>query len=420
MLPKSLSFPGYMTELITRQHPVSGEWVTSSETFPVRGGGLGVYPGTSVNGNFWDPNPWSYEINRSQGLIGFSSSKNRNDPGQTVYLNNFLSDNPGTGSDWPSGVQDQRLKARDKAVKKLSDSVQGSLNLATSIAEAGQTYKMLNLVERYKNLMTILQRSYIKSVYEKGFHQFRRVGTKRFKRLVYRWRTGLKKNHGLRVKWSSPGHLSRASSLGANGWLEYTYGLNPLIQDIAGVARNVIGQVRNFLNSFTSRASDSSPLEYAVSLSAPYPAKGRNRISSRARYRYTVRLEAYDPLLARWTSINPIGVAYELLPYSFVLDWFVDLSGYMRSLETSLRYGKLFRGGFESVMTHSVAKSNYSSKTGSNPVLKTVGGGIVQQTVYSRSLLEAFPTPRFPILETDLGSNRLISAASLLRQLIRK
>lgn len=418
MLSKSITMTGVMLETLTRNY---GEgWVTTTNLFPVASGTLSVAPGVSVRGNFKDPNPWSYSVNQTQGLIGFSSAKNRSDPGLTQYSRSFLSDNPGTGSDWPNGVQQQRDLSRSKALGKLTDSVRGSLNLATSVAEAGQTYKMLNLVERYKNLVTLLQRTFIKSVYDNSVKNYKRLSNKSYRKLVRRWRAELRKNHGLNVRHRSPGHASRASSLGANGWLEYTYGLNPLIQDIAGVARNVIGQVRNYLNSFTVRAKDATPFQVRTSLSAPFPAKGMARADSSARYRYTVRLEAYDPLLARWTSINPIGVAYELLPYSFVLDWFVDLSGYMNQLETSLRYGKLFRGGFESVMTRARIGSVYASRSGSNPVLTTIGGGFVQETVYSRSLLAAFPSPRFPILEVDLGSNRLLSAAALLRQLIRR
>lgn len=60
----------------------------------------------------------------------------------------------------------------------------------------------------------------------------------------------------------------------------------------------------------------------------------------------TEGFQALDTVLSKWLSTGPVSLAWELVPFSFVLDWFVDLRPVLDSLDntftgsqTSIDYG---------------------------------------------------------------------------------
>jgi hypothetical protein len=118
--------------------------------------------------------------------------------------------------------------------------------------------------------------------------------------------------------------------------------------------------------------------------------------------------------LAKWSSFNPASVTWELLPYSFVVDWFVDVGGYLRDLESAFLYQSSFvRGYFTHTrkydMHHNVSEERR------NGMQSTIG--VYEAHLYNvekrRSTLDgAFP--KAPTFRPKLGWQRLVSAAGLL------
>lgn len=398
------------------------EWITSSQPFEVSNGFTSVSPGPSSKGDFKTPTvPWTYSITDVYGMRGSVVARFTNSVQSQALTGFFLQDNPGTSSDWQNYVQLARDQARAKCIEKLNDNVRGSLDLATSIAEGGQTVKMLSLTRRLTDALAYTASSWKRDVLRQlsSFKRRRRV-----QRYLDRWQRGIASRYRgsytpIRV---TPGVVSRVTSNLANGWCEFTYGWRPLMGDIYGVASNIVGQVKNSLNLYTVRASSLVTSTYDTQipgLNLWHDAKVE--VSVNAMHTFGVRLRREDPALARWTSLNPLAVAYELMPYSFVLDWFVDIGGYMRNLETSLRYGSNFISGYEGSFTKASARSVCNSFIQNGNSIETCSGnGSVQEKVYSRSLLSSYPAPTFPSFQVDLGSSRLLSAAALLRQLIRR
>jgi hypothetical protein len=80
------------------------------------------------------PNPWSYDIFEGRSFNG--SWQIGNDYGST-RTSGTLTSTPLTLPDW------NRAEVYNKALDRLIDKARGSLDLGTSIAEAGQTAKML-------------------------------------------------------------------------------------------------------------------------------------------------------------------------------------------------------------------------------------------------------------------------------------
>jgi hypothetical protein len=255
-----------------------------------------------------------------------------------------------------------------KALDELNEKTRGSLDLSVDIAQASQLRRMFNYTQKVED--------------------YTRTFTRRF------------------------GVIKLASQM----WLEYVYGVKPLVSSVFSVADEMIRHVINRTERFRARYSSYNlPLTAAISTSNGYqdiPVVGGSFKSS---VTFGIDLESRDWDAARFSSLNPASIAWELVPYSFVVDWFLDIGGYLRNLETSLLYAHRFRGGYKT----------YLQTGGFGLQKKQVGGGPgftfdgvitgnVKSTYIHRTTLNEYPAPRLPSIKATLGSSRLLSAASLL------
>lgn len=372
-----------------------------------------------VKGNWKAPNPWFYVVDR-----GWS-------PKGTYYTNSvafphiFLSQEGLLGDqnicqDWP-GYSSWQSLVEQTALERLNDRVRGSLDLATSLAEAGQTAKMLNLVQRFKAGVVDMKRSYAREIADK-IRSFR--GRRDAEKALRRWQDGLRDRHPGSYNPVPPkrGLVDRLSGLAANGWCEFTYGWKPLISDIRGIAENVVGHVRNndvIKVKVTREINVTRPNPITI---GGYSAVHDCKLTGFTRVTYGIRLKPnWDEGLAKWSSLNPLSVAWELIPYSFVVDWFLDIGSYMRNLETSLLYANNFRDGYKSVLSVINLKLEASGSQIAFGQRYAVFGLTAERrvSIFQRSVLSAYPTPSIPSFQVDLGSSQLLSAAALLRQLLR-
>ncbi len=370
-----------------------------------------------ARGDHKSPNPWHY-------------SKSTVTPIKGVYIlasggrivNRIEGTLPGAGNFVPSlDTTADFTRCYNDALSQLTEKVRGSLDLATSLAEGKQTYKMLNLVERLTSGMADMKRSWKREILDKlrSFKSKRSADA-----ALRRWQRGIKARYpgSYRPVRPKTNLVGATTSALANGWCEYTYGWSPLISDIKGIANNVVGFTRNHL---VVKAHASRSLGKTIKLtgsygqwSGPYQVEYTGFI----RVQFGIRFwTTFDVDLSKWTSLNPLSVAWELMPYSFVYDWVLDIGSYMRNLETSIVYRNLFRDGFQSNLIKYEGTAIISNKrtinASSSATVLSQGG--FDYTEFQRDLIFTMPTPRFPRFTVDLGSARLLSAAALLRQLIR-
>jgi hypothetical protein len=222
----------------------------------------------------------------------------------------------------------------------------------------------------------------------------------------------------------------------ANGYLQYKYGWKPLIEDIFSSANESINQCVNFISKV--KVKDKLPLSGNLS-SVSYPAVATcpnvpfvrtitggwgNSAFQRCQIGVCLGVPETVHNVSRWTSLNPITWTWELLPYSFVVDWVYDIGSYLNNLETGLLYNCLFKHGY---ITHTYRFmaidecESFTSHDDGQFVHKVIG--VVADHYYYqiiRSKLGAYPLPHRPTFDVDLNGNQLMSAAALLRQLIGK
>lgn len=313
--------------------------------------------------------------------------------------------------------------ARNQALERLSEKARGSLNLAASIGESGQTRKMLNLSARATSNFSSMQKAWDRKIYER----LRTIRNRtKLQKILKRWekdkllRLPLARKYYRRAVIDD-GFVSRVTALGANGWLEFTYGWSPLIGDIKSVADNVVGRCHGLSNRITATGNVVIN-ERRVSAPTPsYPSLSETAVG-RVSVRVVCQMRPdFDPGLSIWTTFNPVSLAYELSPYSFVIDWAFNLGSYLRSLETGLLFQTQYQYGCVSTLSRVEYTAVKRGRVQGDPRNATRFYMTAKKVVtsFTRDLSPSYPIPSFPKVDVNLGSSRLLSAASLLRQLIR-
>jgi hypothetical protein len=210
----------------------------------------------------------------------------------------------------------------------------------------------------------------------------------------------------------------------ARNWLEYQYGWMPLLRDVHdayGVAKDGLDADPYVKGRSKQSTTITIPVPYFGS--APYNAtynKGVVRYADA-----TVKIEAQCSLhahidyavigyLKQLGLANPASIAWELVPFSFVVDWFLPVGEFLEAVAAPL--GLSWKGG--SVTT--AASVNYSGEClgGVNQYLLAKPHNTATTTwdslSYARAPLTDFPSPTLGF-RSRFNSTKLLSAAALWR-----
>lgn len=344
--------------------------------------------GAVVHGDHVHPNPWSYGYFRFNYPVGKATVAQGHFGGAGNNLLDIASySGPLQGIGFASVGSEldiMQTNAYNKAISRLSEKVRGSLDISVAMGEASETRRMLNALGKWDRWF-------------KGF------GPKR---------------------WASE-------------WLEYTYGWKPLLSDIYDAAKE-LQRKNEALMTFNASAKEKKPLStsrdlgypdfsgvggsgYAISDGPHVISNVSGNLVAICKVSVTLSPPTSTTNAARWTSLNPLSIAWELMPYSFVIDWFVDVGSFLRDAETALLFGPRFLSGYVSTTrirdTHEVVQYNARgiSHYFSGVVVADCQSN-VKAVTFNRSLLGSYPLPRLPQVNTDLSWRRLTSAAALLAQ----
>jgi len=118
-----------------------------------------------------------------------------------------------------------------------------------------------------------------------------------------------------------------------NNWLALQYGWLPLMSDIENNAKNIIQILEDADKVFVRvDAAETREIEFWSSLdSLSYEQDGTGRWGTQVGYLYRQRVPGWNAL-AKIGMSNPLLIAWENMPYTFMIDWFANVSAFLEAL----------------------------------------------------------------------------------------
>lgn len=211
----------------------------------------------------------------------------------------------------------------------------------------------------------------------------------------------------------------------SRGWLELQYGWKPLLNDIYGSAKTLAEtDVQIAYKTMTRKEVLTIDLGHHVSTTS-----GKLKTSShtsgqcKLTVTYSVMYCTPDPtqsLPAQLGLTNPLLIAWELMPFSFVVDWFLPLGQAISNLDATR--GAEFYSGYKTVYWEASAVK-VATENGVDSYNRTASTLLTSNTkaiFVERTALSGFPTPSMPRFKNPATFLHAANGLALLTQLFRK
>lgn len=333
--------------------------------------------------------------------------------GGVIYHGNTSSTQSGTGFN-NSVLQTSPFDDNDqlKLINKLREKLQGSdFNASVFLGEGHQTLRMItDSAVRIRKAYVHLRRGDLAGTARSLFEGSSRRPLKPYSSM---------KNF----------NASNRENL-ANNWLELQYGWLPLLSDTQNLAELLAHQLQ-------------SPLEMKVSASRTKQASG---ISTPVYVGYNPTTLQYGFIATRWSKTerrkvtvfikerpspwavlgltDPRQVMWELLPWSFVADWFIPIGQYLDARGVSSIYpgqyvqGNLYKGRNYPSQGWTNLNGSANIKTMSQSGFYATYREHAERVNYTRtvSTSPAVPLPSFKGLAKAASWQHCVNAVALLTQ----
>lgn len=378
MKPENYSLPGYLVRSSTSINgPVAGA------TYVVTAFNKQVECAPIVKGDHVSPNPWHFATaTRTAGQL--SSIYGNADGSYTDFWSGNYAHVTDNLDDW--SYDDVQLAAA-QAYSEMVENIRGSTDISVDLAQMSQT------VATPAQMRDIIQ--------------------------------NMRKIHFLNRKLKHWDYLTANMKALGEAWLLWRYGVQPTLQTVYDSIGNFADHYSGFSVVYHGKGAVIRDIEKVVPNwpdSGGWTSKAQIHTSTRVHFACTLRIpENNATAMARYTSLNPASIAWELMPWSFVIDWFYNIGDYLRNMESAVLYHRFFEGGFRTV-TNRTTVTQKAERSGTPPP------GVVWSGTYradadfkslTRVILSEMPYPPAPTFQTHLGSGRLLNAAALLTNFLK-
>lgn len=203
----------------------------------------------------------------------------------------------------------------------------------------------------------------------------------------------------------------------ANSWLAYAYGLRPLVNDVYSAARALERSRRPISDVKTVRASEYGTLsgvaEFKPNHATRYSVTCRGGVACRG----AVTFRVTNPVLRTLDQcgvVNPLSVAWELVPFSFVVDWFIPVGRFITEIVPP--QGVDFVDGYISSKATGSSRNtcdiegNASDARGWHTYAESV------ERYKKRTVLSSFPRYSLIVPDLSLSYQQITSGIALLGQ----
>lgn len=122
-----------------------------------------------------------------------------------------------------------------------------------------------------------------------------------------------------------------ASENAANAWLELQFGWLPLIQDVYDITSTVASQLTNRNPEMLTFHGFGEAKDTDVANNPSVKTEGERKVRVGYHSSYTINSPQLYAL-NQFGLVNPLSIAWEVVPFSFVADWFLPVGNYLSSL----------------------------------------------------------------------------------------
>lgn len=210
-----------------------------------------------------------------------------------------------------------------------------------------------------------------------------------------------------------------AATLVSDAWLLWTFALKPTINDAWNLANFVA--TSSSLDLVRVHASASERISYS---SVNNSVHSKTISVGNVKTKFGIYYSISDPTvrdLARLGLLNPALYFWERLPFSFVVDYVFNIGSYLSNVESAYAVGLTFHSGWQTDTYRVSSTSDFAPWFSESPYYyfnSTISGTTSRiQAGCTRSKLTSFPSARPPSLDLDLGSGQLLNIAALLQSL---
>lgn len=203
----------------------------------------------------------------------------------------------------------------------------------------------------------------------------------------------------------------------ANRWLELQFGWLPLLSDVYTSVEKINQRVKLNFYEIAASGSSSTSRNSSSPWSTPYTCIRDVEEQMSVQVLYKFKVTVTDPNLrdlAQWGLTNPAVLAWELLPYSFVVDWFLPIGNYLSAL--SATHGLSISGGAKMVKRRSVVVVRYSKSPSTSAVVSGMATKSYLGLGRSPSSLPEMWAPR---LQNPLSASHIADSIALITQRLR-
>lgn len=214
----------------------------------------------------------------------------------------------------------------------------------------------------------------------------------------------------------SRGRRRSAFKTSAELWLEYSYGWKPLAQDIVSLQ----GKVHEYLRKPSGveakgKGSADNHVDFVWNYLSGFRHQGHTKMTAHTLLRGLIDNPRLY-LLNGAGLLNPLDIAWELVPWSFVVDWFIPIGNTLQACTAAC--GLTFNGGWTTtqfndslLITRVTDWSGYGYGCDSPGEYQEIGFG------FNRQCHADFPIPQFYANSTPYSTTRALNALSLFAQM---
>lgn len=306
----------------------------------------------------------------------------------TLWTDTYRSISGYTHADYSYGLSHSKLAyeiAKTKCIDNIKDM---SINLAQACAEAQRTIDLVGDTARTIAKAVVAFR---KGKFKQGFKAL-----------------GVSK---------TPNVSSRRGA--ADNWLAMQYGWLPLLSDVKGAAEALAKRQNPPVFVFHGKHTANDSHIFIHENVGGSGGVDSREVNYNSTTKFAVAFSKTNHLARTLSSLginDPLLLAWEFLPYSFVVDWFYPVGKYLEQLNYT--DGLSFRWGYYVQLSkNSWTISTPMHRVDNAAYTRTYSGGTIissDNVWYQRTKLISAPSPSLPSLKNPLSYTHMLNGLALL------